>query len=112
MEKISYALNPVFSKQKSFYGKANVFVSSWGSEAHYYTLRSYDTEVLTVLIGSAGMPYAKRIWNGYSVTTLRHVNELLMQQGFPQLTARAWRAMEVGKYYGAVDVPALEKTLK
>lgn len=56
--------------------------------------------------------HGKRLWGGYSATTMRHVNELLMQEGFPKLSARAWRAMEVGKFYSPSDVPALEKNLK
>ena len=58
------------------------------------------------------MPSIMRLWDGYSATTMRHVNELLMQEGFPKLSARAWRAMEIGKFYNLDDVPALEKTLK
>ena len=111
MVNFNYDLSPVHTGQKSFYGKARVYAYEHGSDT-YYTLNSYGTPVVSVYFGSDNIPYIKRLWNGYSATTLRHVNELLMQEEFPKLSARAWRAMEVGKFYSLDDVPALEKTLK
>lgn len=108
---MTYELKPFRTNQKSFYGKANVTVSYCGDDM-YLVLDSYGTQVVAVRIAKGGMPYANRLWGGYSATTLRHVNELLMQEDFPKLSARAWRAMEVDKFYCPDDVPALEKTLK
>ena len=111
MINFSYDLLPLRTSQKSFYGKARVYAINDGGD-HYYTLRSYGTDVVSVYVGHDNIPYMKRLWDGYSATTMRHVNELLMQVGFPKLSARAWRAMEVGKFYSQDDVPSLEKNLK
>ena len=108
---MTYELKPFNTNQKSFYCKAKVTVS-YNGDGMYLVLESYDEQVLIVKIAKGGMPCIMRLWDGYSATTLRHVNELLMQEDFPKLSARAWRAMEVGKFYSLDDVPALEKNLK
>lgn len=111
MVNFSYDLSPLHTSQKSFYGKATVHAYQHGGD-NYYTLLSYGTPVVSVYVGSGNIPHIKRIWDGYSATTMRHVNELLSQHGFPKLSAHAWRAMEVGKFYSQDDVPAIEKSLK
>jgi len=107
----SHELRPLYTNQKSFYGKATVTVMDDGSDT-YIILRSYDTQVVSVHVDSNAIPHVKRLWAGYSATTMRHVNETFMQSRFPKLSARAWRAMELGKFYSPDDVPALEKNLK
>lgn len=109
MDNFSYDLTPLHTNQKSFYGKARVYAFEYCGD-NYYTLHSYDTAVVSVYVGPGNITYMKRLWGGYSATTMRHVNEFLMQEGFPKLSARAWRAMEVGKFYTPDDVPALEKS--
>lgn len=111
MDNFSYDLMPLHTNQKSFYGKARVYAVEDGRD-NYYTLRSYATAVVSVYVGPDDIPYIKRLWDGYSATTMRHVNEFLIQEGFTKLSARAWRAMEIGKFYTPDDVPALEKALK
>lgn len=111
MDNFSYDLTPLYTNQKSFYGKARVYAVEDGRD-NYYTLHSYGTAVVSVYVGPDDIPYMKRLWDSYSSTTMRHVNELLMQEDFPKLSARAWRAMEVGKFYSQDDIPALEKNLK
>lgn len=106
---MTYELKPFHTGQKSFYGKARVTVS-YNVDDMYLVLDSYETHVVMVKIAKGGMPHVRRLWGGYSATTMRHVNELLMQEGFPKLSARAWRAMELGKFYTPDDVPALEKS--
>ena len=106
-----YELHPHNTNQASFYGKANVNVYIDGTNIRHI-LTSYDTDVLTVYVSAGTATHIERIWPGYSDTTLRHINELLMQQGFPKLSARAFRAMEIGKLYSADDVPELENSLK
>lgn len=108
---MTYELKPFRTNQKSFYRKARVTASYNGDDMHL-VLQSYETNVVMVKITKGGMPQVRRLWDGYSATTMRHVNELLMQEGFPKLSARAWRSMEVGKFYSPADVPALEKNLK
>lgn len=108
---MTYELKPFHTNQKSFYGKAKVTVS-YNGDGMGLVLESYDTQVVIVKIEKGGMPYIMRLWGGYSATTLRHVNELLMQLDFPKLSARAWRAMEIGKFYTPDDAPELEKSIK
>ena len=108
---MTYELKPFHTNQKSFYRKAMV-TAVYNGDDLYLVLQSYDTLVVMVKISKFGMPYVRRLWPGYSATTQRHVNELLMQEGFPKLSARAWRAMELEKFYSPYDVPALEKSLK
>ena len=110
---MTYELKPIHTNQKSFYGKAMVTVSYYYNGAvTSLVLESYGTEVAMVRIDKCGMAYVRRLWSGYSATTMRHVNEFIMQEGFPKLSARAWRAMQLGKFYNPYDVTALEKSLK
>lgn len=106
-----YELHPHNTNQSSFYGKANVKVYIDGTNIRHI-LTSYETDVLTVYVSAGTVTHIERIWDGYSDTTMSHINELLMQQGFPKLSARAFRAMEIGKLYSADDVPTLEKNFK
>lgn len=108
---MTYELKPFHTNQKSFYRKAMVTVT-YNDYDMYLVLQSYETNVVMVKISKGGMPQVQRLWGGYSATTMRHVNELLMQEDFPKLSARAWRSMEIGKFYSPSDVPVLEKALK
>ena len=108
---MTYELKPIHTNQKSFYRKAMVTVS-YNDDCMYIVLQSYDTNVAMIKISKGGMPYVRRLWDGYSTTTMRHVNELLMQEGFPKLPARAWRAMVVGEWYLPDEMPALVNNLK
>lgn len=104
---MNYELKPIHTNQKSFYRKAMVTVSYYDGDCIYLVLQSYDTNVAMVKVDKFGMPYVQRLWDGYSATTMRHVNEFLMQEGFPKLSARAWRAMEAGKFYSPYDAHEL-----
>lgn len=84
---MTYELKPFHTNQKSFYGKAKVTVS-YNGDGMGLVLESYDTQVVIVKIEKGGMPYIMRLWGGYSATTMRHVNEFIMQEGFPKLSAR------------------------
>ena len=106
-----YELNSTHTAQKSFYGKAKVVVTECSNDV-FYALYSYDTLVLSVDVNVSGLICARKLWDGYSATTLRHVNELLMQLDFPKLSARAWRAMVVGEWYLPEEMLALVKNLK
>ena len=70
-----YGINPVkvyelpAINQKSFYGKAKVIEDKTGD----IFLQSYNT--LVCYITAAGE--VKRLWDGYSVTTLKHINDFL-----------------------------------
>ena len=67
-----YELKAVYdSRAKSFYKKANV-VEDNGKK----TLISYTTRVAEIINGAAV------VYGTYSVTTLRHIKEFLLQNGF------------------------------
>lgn len=64
-----YDLPVMDGRTKSFYGKAKVIEKDNGEKV----LQSYNTEVCK--IGSNGE--FVRLWSGYSVTTMRHINSFL-----------------------------------
>lgn len=70
-------LIPLNSRQKSFYGKAQVI------EAGEYAdgLKSYDTIVCIVDHEEPGITKIAFPWSGWSPTTARHVTEFLTQEG-------------------------------
>ena len=70
--KTIYKLKPMYTSQKSFYGKAKVIEMQTGE----IILQSYDTFVASIKEGKVTI-------NGfYSNTTLRHIKEFLKQNGF------------------------------
>lgn len=77
---VFYELPPVADSRKSFYGKARVV--EWNGEK---ILVSYETPVCK--IDAAGR--FVRLWNGYSATTMRHVNSFNMLFGINQ-GGKAW----------------------
>lgn len=69
--KMEQELEIRYDSRKSFYGKANI-----RAEGNKTILRSYNTDVAYIEDGKA-------IVNGmYSNTTLRHIKEFLLQNGF------------------------------
>lgn len=67
----TYELKPN-NNQKSFYGKATVI--EWDNGV--IQLKSYDTVVAEVKDGKF-----KRLWEGYSATTMKHVNAFIDMLG-------------------------------
>lgn len=68
--------------QKSFYKKAYILRADGN-----YVIYSYGTPVFGEIDGKH-----YRFWDGYSATTLRHINAIY------QINAKEWRKMEVYKY--------------
>ncbi len=65
-----YNLSPMgYERAKSFYGKAKIIEKDNGEKV----LQSYNTEVCKITSGGEFV----RLWGGYSVTTMRHVNSFL-----------------------------------
>lgn len=65
-----YYLSPIGNERaKSFYGKAIVIENESGEKV----LQSYETEVCKINNNGEFV----RMWAGYSVTTMRHVNSFL-----------------------------------
>lgn len=75
-----YELCPV-DNRKSLYGKAKVIEKDNGEKV----LLSYNTEVCKITSGGEFV----RLWSGYSVTTMRHINAFLSLFGIVG-GGRAW----------------------
>lgn len=71
--------------RKSFYGKA-IVTEVDGSK----TLTSYTTDVAR--IDKEG--HFIKLWNGYSVTTMNHVNAFRIMNELNALTKKEWESME------------------
>lgn len=68
-----YELTPTgYDRAKSFYGKAKVIEKDGET-----VLQSYDTQVCKI---SASGEFV-RMWSGYSVTTMRHINSFIEMFG-------------------------------
>jgi len=78
-------LQPRYERRKSFYGKA--YVQQYDGRK---VLRSYNTDVAEIRDGKA------YVFGTYSQTTLRHIKEFLMQNGF-----KAENSKQIMKDYGA-----------
>lgn len=98
---MSYELKPILAHQKSFYGKAMVYVST-GANTHYI-LHSYGTPVLEVGVAENGDIYISRLWASYSATTGRHVREFTYQVCGYVLNKPEWDKMSVGYWYKLTD---------
>lgn len=78
-------LQPRYDRRKSFYGKAEV-----REENGRKILKSYATDVAEIRNGKA------YVYGTYSPTTLRHIKEFLLQNGFKAETSK-----QILKDYGA-----------
>lgn len=74
-----YNLNATL--QKSYYGKAKVIYNDNGS----VSLKSYDTIVCTIKDGNF-----VKLWDGYSATTMKHINDFRMMFNLPTLNKKEW----------------------
>ena len=81
--------------RKSFYGKA--IAKEYNGNT---ILTSYTTEVAK--IDKEGR--FSRLWGGYSVTTMNHVNAFRAMFGLPTMTKKEWERMEVDRYNPLVDM--------
>lgn len=81
-----YKLQPQYDNAKSFYGKANVYRNDKGS----IFLMSYETivaEIKDATISDTGEKQAI-VYGWYSMTTARHINEFLRQNGFNKMSKK------------------------
>ena len=69
-----YELKPN-DNRKSFYGKAKIIYSDDPVEIY---LQSYDTKVCKYVVSTGEFV---RLWDGYSATTMRHINAFLNYMG-------------------------------
>lgn len=84
----TYELKPT-NNRKSFYGKAEVITRDNGD----IELKSYQTIVARIREGRF-----ERLWNGYSVTTMNHINSFLDTYGISGGGKAWWTALEVIEY--------------
>ena len=82
-----FRLEPSYTNQKSFYGKAVVIKDSNGNKY----LQSYNTVVCA--IDKQGNFY--RLWDGYSVSTMNHINDFLYQNDIDGGGKKWWQSLKV-----------------
>lgn len=82
-----YELNCEFDNRQSFYGKAQI-----REENGTKTLISYGVEILKVK-GNKITP----IWEGYSLTTQRHINEFMLQEFGKVCNKKSWEQIQKGE---------------
>lgn len=75
--------------RKSFYGKAKVTVSDGVFTLYSYGVRICETDGVTF----------RRIWGGYSVTTMRHINAFLSLCGLSGGGKAWWDKLETSGAY-------------
>ena len=78
--------NLVATLQRSYYGKAKT-----RRENDLIILTSYNTDVAMIDVKTNTF---YRLWNGWSATTAKHVNEFRLQNGFTPLNKKAWLDLE------------------
>ena len=82
-----YALEPKHDRVKSFYNKAHVIINDDGSKI----LQSYETDVIRK---NADGTFS-RLWDDWSATTGRHINEFFLQECGRTCNKAEWQKMEV-----------------
>ena len=75
--------------KKSYYGKAKIVRTA---DEEY--LQSYET--LVAYINKRGE--FVRLWDDWSVTTMKHVNDVRMAHSLPTLSKKEWCALKVEKH--------------
>lgn len=74
--------------QKSYYRKAHILTDDNGNKF----LQSYDTIVCGFVSGNF-----ERYWNGYSVTTMNHINDFLKLLKLSIMNKKTWTSLTVKK---------------
>ena len=77
-----------YDRAKSFYGKAKVIEKDNGEKV----LQSYNTEVCKITSSGEFV----RLWSGYSVTTMRHINSFLQLVGIAGGGKAWWDVQKIG----------------
>lgn len=80
---------PCYDNRKSFYGKAKI--EEIGA---VFVLYSYDTPVCAY---DSAKEVFTRLWEGYSATTMRHINSFLYHYGLHGGGKKWWDKLEVDK---------------
>ena len=95
-----FELDTKYDSRKSFYGKCKAAYVYDDMGLCGMVLKSYDTDVL--YLTAYGNVY--KLWNGYSATTMRHVNEFINQfNGDNGGGKKWWDSLPVYKDFGYVE---------
>lgn len=87
---------PCYDRRRSFYGKAHVIEAHDGRY-----LQSYDTLICFLSYGGT----FRKLWDGYSATTMRHINSFMQFVRWDECGGKAWwDKLEIGKEYTRADV--------
>lgn len=84
--------------RKSFYGKCKAI-----EKDGYSACLSYST--IVCMKTKSGK--FKRLWDGYSATTMRHIDSFCSHVGFPSIGKSVWEKMTVGKPYSREKIREL-----
>ena len=77
-------LKPEYDSRKSFYNKAVVEI-----KRNEKILYSYNVKICSIVDRS----FYKH-WSGYSATTMRHISEFRLQNGFSAMGKKEWENLE------------------
>lgn len=98
MRRVEYELRPL-GNQKSFYGKA---VMVHYPDESLVVLESYGTEILAVKLNGSKANSIKKLWDGYSYTTQKHIKSFcgMNKKAFDVLPLGEW--VDFSGYYQLV----------
>lgn len=65
------------------------------TEKNHVEIFSYGTHVLSIKWDDEGYHTYTRHWNGWSMTTTKHINKALAWYGLPPINKAQWLAMPV-----------------
>lgn len=85
MKNTTKTINLQATLQKDYYGKARV-----RTENNMLILTSYNTDVIAYDFSTGEL---MRLWSGYSATTMKHINDFLLQNGWGTMNKKEWLAM-------------------
>ena len=94
---------PNYTKQVSYYGKAKEIEKS-----DFKYLKSYQTIVCAIAPNGAFF----RLWDGYSVTTMNHINEFRINNGLKPLNKKEWKALPIEDFNVPSEVKNVEMNYK
>lgn len=80
-------LNTIYDNCKSFYGKAKI-----EQDGDRITLISYNTEIVTIMNNKL-----YPLWDGYSMTTARHIKEFFKQLYGVEVNKKIFGEIQAGK---------------
>lgn len=83
----TYDLRPIDGR-KSFYGKCKVIAYDSDNGITSYELVSYTTIVCTYSVNGF-----TKLWNGYSRTTMRHINAFMAHLGYEYGGKEWWNSL-------------------